>query len=220
MLSAIKAGIPAPTDHTRPKSLPSVGILSRGRSVAALADGQVNENPIARLPKTKKEPPRTEGIRPLSDEELMRFLETANNDRPERRRHAVLYGGEDFALFLPWRVRELRPAKTSHFNGWISILTARDAGRTHTVSIRTSAARRQDARAALTETASFASALAALYKHREAQAFARGWREVPQYVFINDRGQPLDESRVRKQFTRIMRQARISGHNCTTCGTF
>jgi site-specific recombinase XerD len=30
-------------------------------------------------------------------------------------------------------------------------------------------------------------------------------------VFVNDRGQPLDESRVRKQFARLMKRAGLSG---------
>ena len=185
----------------------------------ALDDELVKANPTASASRRRGQKPnstvgeRQQVIRPLSDEELARFLDVAKHDRPERRRHEVLYGSENFALFLTLARTGVRPGEAFGLN-WEDIdfskreilieRTLSSSG--HVGTTKTGRSRRVDMSLEL------ASALAALYKHREAQALQRGWGEVPQCVFINDRGQPLDESRVRKQFARIMRQARISGH--------
>jgi len=47
--------------------------------------------------------------------------------------------------------------------------------------------------------------------HASARAKADG-NEPPEWVFHNRRGQPLDDSRVRKHFQRLMRLSSISDH--------
>jgi hypothetical protein len=72
----------------------------------ALDDELVKANPTTLASRQRSRKPnstiaeRQQAIRPLSDEELARFLEAATHDRPERRRHRVLYGSENFVLFL------------------------------------------------------------------------------------------------------------------------
>jgi len=180
--------------------------------VAALADGCVKENPLARLPKTKREA-RSEVIRPLSHEELARFLEAANNDRPKSRRHEVLYGSENFVLFLLLARSGLRPGEAFALRWEDFDFSRREILVERTLSVsgqvgttKTGRARRVDMSREL------ASTLAALYKHREEQTLKNRWGQLPQCVFINRAGQPLDINRVRKQFMRIARQAGLSGH--------
>ena len=185
----------------------------------ALDDELVKANPTSSVSRRRGQKPnstvaeRQHAIRPLGDEELARFLEAAKHDRPERRRHAVHYGSENYALFLTLARTGVRPGEAFGLN-WEDIdfskreilieRTLSSSG--HVRTTKTGRSRRVDMSLEL------ARALAALYKYREEQTLKNGWSEIPQYVFINDRGRALDESRVRKQFARIMRQARISGH--------
>ena len=46
---------------------------------------------------------------------------------------------------------------------------------------------------------------------REKQTLRRGWSEVPSWLFFNDHGQPLDQSRARKRFARALKRAGLSG---------
>jgi integrase len=60
--------------------------------------------------------------------------------------------------------------------------------------------------------ASVVDALRQLRAERAAQALANGSGELPGNVFVNGAGGYLDESRVRKAFTAVMKRAELSGH--------
>ena len=38
------------------------------------------------------------------------------------------------------------------------------------------------------------------------------WSEIPEWVFVNREGKPLDESKLRKRFARALKKAGLSGH--------
>ena len=57
-----------------------------------------------------------------------------------------------------------------------------------------------------------ALAIAGLYRKREAHAVMSGSGAVSDLVFINRAGNPLDISRVRKRFIRVLNKAGVSGH--------
>jgi len=57
-----------------------------------------------------------------------------------------------------------------------------------------------------------ALAITALYRKREVQVLKSGSGAVSDLVFINSAGNPIDISRVRKRFSRLLNEAGISGH--------
>ena len=57
-----------------------------------------------------------------------------------------------------------------------------------------------------------AETLSQLFIEREKETLRRKWSEIPPWVFINRHGKPLDDSRLRKRFARILRSADLSGH--------
>jgi integrase len=52
---------------------------------------------------------------------------------------------------------------------------------------------------------------------REKETLRRGWREMPKTLFFNDQGNPLDESRVRKSFSRVLKAAELSRFRLYDC---
>ncbi len=54
-----------------------------------------------------------------------------------------------------------------------------------------------------------AQALLHLERERKAETLRRGWREMPHWVFCTTAGTPLDESKVRKVFARILWRAEL-----------
>jgi Phage integrase family len=38
------------------------------------------------------------------------------------------------------------------------------------------------------------------------------WTELPEWVFVNREGKPLDESKLRKRFAKVLKEAGLSGH--------
>jgi integrase len=143
---------------------------------------------------------RQEVMRPLSEEEMFRFLRVAMLD-PD-------YG----TFFLLLARTGLRPGEAAALQ-WSDVNFARrellvernlsmgQISTTKTGQVRTVDLSRQSA-----------EELAKLYRLRERQALERGWREVPEYVFVNSAGKFLDEHRMRKVFRKLMRRAGISGH--------
>jgi integrase len=173
----------------------------------AIDEGLVSANPAAALSRRRgkradsislKE--RVKTIRPFSEPELDSLLEAAKGDADTYPlflllARAGLRPGEAFALIwgdLDFTRRE--------------ILVERALSRGKIGSTKTDTVRRVDMSQGLTD------ALKALLVHRDKQTLQSGWSEMPQWVFVNRDGNPLDESKIRKRFARTMKAARVSGH--------
>jgi integrase len=55
-------------------------------------------------------------------------------------------------------------------------------------------------------------ALQRLHIERATEKLRRGWPEMPPWVFCNEAGKPLDPSRVRKVFSRVLKAAKLPLH--------
>src|SRR5581483_10750972 len=144
---------------------------------------------------------RQKAIRPLTERELAAFLAAARSHDPEL-----------YPLFLLLARTGMRPGEALALQ-WPDIdfsnrrilieraLADGELGSTKTDSIRT-----------VDMSHELALALSTLYRAREAQALRSGSGEVPELIFVNAASNPLDISRVRKRFSRLMRHAAISGH--------
>ena len=142
---------------------------------------------------------RAKAVRPFSEAELTRIL-------------SCPVASDCGAIFLLLARTGMRPGEALALK-WSDLdfsnrkilveraISAGQLGTTKTDSIRT-----------VDMSHELASSLTALYKLREAETLRRGWGEVPEWVFINREAKPLDDSRVRKQFARTMKQAGVSGH--------
>ena len=144
---------------------------------------------------------RQKAIRPFTDEELRKILEVAEKREAAYRPIFLLLArtgmrpGEAFAL--QWPDLDFTNRK---------ILVERafsdgELGTTKTDNVRT-----------VDMSQELAATLSSLYKAREAQTLKEGWPEIPEFVFVNTAGNPMDERRVRKGFARAMKKAEVSGH--------
>jgi integrase len=174
----------------------------------AVDDGMVKANPAALASRRRgataadgiSQTERHKAIRPMSDADLRAFLDAAQEDAEYGTFFLLLARtgarpGE--ALALKWEDLNLSARE-------ILIERAMSAGELSTT--KTGHARNVDMSLEL------AQALTKLYRERERQALERGWGEVPEWIFCNRLGGPLEESRTRKRFTRAMRRAGLSGH--------
>ena len=62
-----------------------------------------------------------------------------------------------------------------------------------------------------------ARALQRLQVERKAETLKRGWAEMPSWVFCSDAGTPVDGSRVRKAFARVLKAAGLPPHFTPHC---
>lgn len=62
-----------------------------------------------------------------------------------------------------------------------------------------------------------ARALQRLQVERKAETLKRGWAEMPPWVFCSDAGTPVDGSRVRKAFARVLEAAGLPPHFTPHC---
>ena len=143
---------------------------------------------------------RQKAIRPLSEEQIEALLNEARADR------------EYYPLLLTLARTGVRPGEAMALqwddldfsNREILIERALSAGQIGTT--KTGGVRRVDMSQTLAET------LSQLFIEREKETLRRKWAEIPPWVFINRQGKPLDDSRLRKRFARILRRADLSGH--------
>ena len=170
----------------------------------AVEDGVILANPALQLrglrrrrADTMTPADRQRAIRPMSQDELSALLAAAKQDA----RHYPLFlllartglrPGEAFALQwgdLDFRARELRVERS-----WsLRRIETPKTGRT----------RRVDMSEQLVGT------LQRLEIDRMVEKVKRGWKEMPPWIFCTDDGTPLDESRVRKAFSRALRRAKL-----------
>ncbi len=170
----------------------------------AVDDGLLKANPAALASRRRSADSvttieRQKAIRPFEGPALAAFLEAARSH-------------EYHALFLTLARTGMRPGEAFALE-WpdidfdkreILIERALSAGRIG--STKTGRARHADMSQELAAT------LRGLWVEREKETLRRGRLAMPALIFINAQGNPLDESRVRKQFARILRRAELSGH--------
>jgi len=144
---------------------------------------------------------RVKAIRPLSPDELEKVLSTAQESEPEyypallTLARTGVQPGE--AIALKWD--DLNFEKRQ-----VLVERAISAGILGTT--KTGTVRKVDLSAELVTT------LKALRVERVKQKLKDKWPELPEWVFINGECNPLDESRLRKRFGAIMKDAKVSGH--------
>lgn len=140
-------------------------------------------------------------VRPFSDAELAQVLEAARVHEPEHYAYLLLLArtgmrpGEGAALVwddINFTTRSIS-IERAYSRG---VLGETKTGETRVVDMSTE----------------LSATLTALDRVRKTQALKNGWGEVPDLIFVNAAGGPLDESRVRKVFKRVMRKAGITGH--------
>ena len=177
---------------------------------AAVDDGVMVANPAEKLGRSlhlvTPKAARQEEIKAMTAAQRATFLETAARIEP---RFAPLFWtlagtgmrlGE--GLGLQWddidvRQREIRVAR------------ALSAGEVSTP--KSGHGRTVDISQALVQV------LKRLEVERKAETLRRGWASMPPWVFINEAGHPLDESKVRKSMARVLKAAKLPGHFSPHC---
>ena len=174
---------------------------------AALEDGLLISNPALQVVRRRKKHvhsitalERRKSIRAMSAEQLAAFLGAAESA-------PVVYG----ALFATMARTGLRPGEAIalqpddlDFQSY-KIHVTRALSHGLVGSTKTGESRLVDMSRQL------ASLLRAFLVWREKQQLRHSWAEIPPWLFFNERGQPLEESRTRKCFHRVLKNAGLSG---------
>jgi len=166
----------------------------------AVEDGVLPANPALRLGRHYRrgdEP--THEIRPLTREEAAVFLEAARKHAP--REHPLFL----CALRTGMRLGELLGLQWGDvdFHGRF-IEVRRNLVGGHVTTPKSGKARKVDMSAQLTE------ALRALLTERKAETLRRGWGAVPDWVFCNEKGGPLDGDNLRHRvFYPVLKRAEL-----------
>jgi integrase len=179
LLAKLKDGL-APATVTRIKALISSVFTY------AVEDGLVTANPASRLGRLIKSKDPKADVQPLSRDEARAFLEVVGEHYPR------YYPFFLCALRTGLRLGELRALEWGDIDfqgGFIEVRRAYVQGSITTPKSRKS--RQVDMSPQLAET------LKALQVERKKEALARGWREVPELVFIDSNGGILDDSNLR-----------------------
>ena len=175
----LKDGL-APATVSRIKAVIS-GVLSH-----ALEDGLVSANPASRLGRQIKGKDRKADINPLTREEARALLATIAEHHPR------YYTFFMCALRTGMRLGELRGLEWGDIDfrgGFIEVRQAYVKGQITTP--KNHKRRRVDMSPQLAET------LKALRTERKKESLAKGWKERPEWVFVNDVGQVIDEGNLR-----------------------
>jgi len=144
---------------------------------------------------------RSKAIRPFTENELENILSSAA-------RHEQEY--YPLVLFLartgarPGEALALRWTDLDFTNRKALIERAVSSGKlstTKTGTVRT-----------IDLTRDLTTVLTVAYTTRERQTLKKKWGEVPEWVFVNKAGKPMDYSQLRKSFARTMKKAEVSGH--------
>jgi integrase len=181
----------SPASVSRIKALVSV-ILSH-----ALEDGLIAANPASRLGRLIKVKERKADVNPLTREEARAFLEAVREKYPR------YYPFFMCALRTGMRLGELLALEWGDLDfrgGFIEVRRSLVEGRFTTP--KNHKARRVDMSRQLSDT------LKALQVERKKEALAKGWKEVPDLVFVNEAGKPLDRGNlVRRVFWKSLEKA-------------
>ena len=166
----------------------------------AVDDGLIDVNP-AILPRRKRGKKAEVVLRPFEEDELAKMLIAARDKDPEY-----------FPLFLLLARTGLRPGEAFALE-WDDIdLPGRKINVERAFSAGVLGTTKTDTVRAVDMSQELAATLAALYRAREAQTLKHGWGEMPELIFINAQRHPLDLSRVRKRFARVLKTAGVGGH--------
>jgi integrase len=172
----------------------------------AVDDGILLANPAASLGRRQRGGPdklsgadRVHSIRPMSQAQLAVFLAAAKEAAPVYAplflvlAHTGLRPGEAFALQWP---------DLDFTNRSIRVERAWSKGRIETP--KTGRNRMVDMSEHALRT------LRRLRVERQKEKLKHGWRETPPWVFCTEAGTPLDESRVRKNFSAALEKAELA----------
>lgn len=180
-----------------PNTVAHIKALLSGILTHALDEGLISVNPSSRLGRLIKTKERKADVNPLTREEARDFLEGVREHYPQH------YPFFLCALRTGMRLGELVGLQWGDIDfhgGFIEVRRAYFKGRL--VTPKNGKSRRIDMSRQLSET------LKALYAARKKEALAKGWREVPEHVFINDMGKFLDGDNLRRRiFTPALSKA-------------
>jgi integrase len=181
-----------------PKSIENICRTVSSILSQAVEDGHLSANPAFRLGRYYRQADHAKPeIQPLDREEVQRFLDLARQQTPR-----------EYPLFLcavrtGMRLGELLGLQWGDvdFRGrFLEVRRNRVAGRTTTP--KNGKKRRVDMSAQLTE------GLKALHVTRKEETLRWAWGEVPQWVFCNELGRPLDGDNLRHRvFYKVLAKA-------------
>ena len=181
LLKKIGAGF-APSTVGHMRSVIS-GVLN-----LAVDDGIIMANPAHRLGKLFKQKPINQEVNPLTREELKDLLKTFETTFPRHYAMALTLArtgmrlGE--VLALKWEDVDFR-------GRFIEVKRSLSLGRVETP--KSGKSRRVDMSLQL------AGVLEALRHQRKRETMQKGWKEVPSWVFVNEKGKALDHSHWRNR---------------------
>jgi integrase len=180
---------------------------------AAIEDGLLVANPADKLGRSLRlavsPNVRQEEIKAFTREQVSSFLATSAALKGSERRYHPFFlllartgmrMGE--ALALQWNDIDFRGRQ-------IRIVRAFSVGRIETP--KSGHGRTVDVSDQL------AGALLRLQVERKAEVLRQGWPEIPLWVFCNEAGMPLDGSRIRKTFAKILEAAGLPPHFTPHC---
>ena len=191
----------------------AVGCLQRGLSAKtvqniirtlsslfshALEDNLIIANPALRPGKFLPKISKRRSINPLTREELALFLAHTKTVAPS------LYPAFLCAARTGLRQGELLALQWEDVNfagRFVEIRRNFTHGKMTTP--KSGESRRVDLSRELTAT------LETLQLDRQYETAARGWKEIPPWVFCNEKGQPLNQNRIRLKFFRLLKGAGV-----------
>ncbi len=181
-------------------------------------DGLLPSNPAAgagkRLHLAASARGRAEAVKAMTREQLGACLEACRDHRDASARRLYpfwvlmartgLRVGEALAVQwadINWRDRVLRVERAFSGSGQRRRLDTPKAGHGRDVDL----------------SAQTVDILRRLEAKRTAETLRRGWGELPAWLFPNEVGAPMDDSKVRKIFGRILKAAGLPGHFTPHC---
>jgi len=204
-------------DTREPLARDSVRIIHgtlRAMLNAAVDDGVIVANPADRLGRQLRlvatAQARQEKIKAMSREQVSDFLSAS-------RAASTAYERRHYPLFLllartGLRLGEARALQWDdmNFGGHeIRVVRALSAGRIETP--KSGHGRTVDMSDQLGRV------LLRLQVERKTETLKRGWAEMPPWIFCTETGTPLDESRIRKVFSKVLKAAGLAAHFSPHC---
>jgi len=177
---------------------------------AAVDDGVIVANPAEKLGRSLHlvvpKATRQEEIKAMTAAQRAAFLETAVRIEPCFYPLFCTLAGTGMrlgeGLGLQWEDLDVRQSE-------IRVARAISAGVIGTP--KSGHGRTVDMSQVLTQT------LTRVERERKAETLRHGWPAVPPWVFLNEAGRPMDESKVRKAMTRVLKAAGLPLHFSPHC---
>ncbi len=182
----------------------------RGLLNEAVEDGLLPSNPAARLGRRVGPPNASQEIKALTREQLSAFLEACrtHHDTYTRRLYPLFWVmartglrvGE--ALALRWEDLNLHGRSVRIERAFAG------SGKHRRLETPKSGHGRRDVDLSLQTVA----VLRKLRVKRAGECLRRGWGALPPWLFPNEAGQPTDDGKVRKVFSRVLKAAGLPQH--------